>query len=359
MKFSVVVATHSFAFGTSQGLKAYLERKKAPHYFIQHRLFGNPLTWFIGMIDTFWKVISQKELFEIFIGSNRLNAFVGIWLKKFGKVKKVVYFSPDWVEDRFKGNRLLNSLYQWLDYYCVTHADITWNSSTIMDLDPMMQQRLRAGYPEVLLKKQIQVPDGTDEFPEIPLSQVDRYRLGFIGHLRKGMGAALIVKAFPLIQKALPKISCIIIGSGAEENHWRRMAHNSGIEFSGFMGDIQEVYKTLSKCAVALAPYRNTKDNMSQYTDPGKVKVYLSISLPVIITSVPKIAEEIHQKQAGLMIADNPTELVNAVIKLLTDQKMLTTFRHNAHLFSQKYSWNTIFDRALSLTLDYKNQASI
>ena len=354
MDKTYVIATHNFAFGTSQALRKYFDRNKISHIFIEHELFANPLTWFLGMADTFWKVLQKKEHFDVFIGSNRLNAFVGIWLKKVGKISKVVYFSPDWVDDRFGKNNILNHMYQWMDYFCILHADITWNSSTVMDIDPMMQKRLDHHYPKRFIKKQIQVPDGTDAFPYINLQDVNPFRMGFIGHLRTGMGAEMIIKTYLKIKKDIPQLSCVIIGSGPEEERLREMAENTDIEFTGYMGDISNVYKTLSSCAIALAPYQDVKDNMSLYTDPGKVKVYLSVSLPVIITKVPQIAYEIHQKKAGIAINDNEDEYIRAVIQLLSDQKTLEQYRQNAYNLSKKYSWDHIFQRAIMQTFSNK-----
>jgi len=354
MDKTYIIATHNFAFGTSQALKKYFERHKITHVFIQHELFANPLTLFLGMADTFWKVLQNKEHFDVFIGSNRLNAFIGIWLKKVGKVSKVVYFSPDWVEDRFGKNYFLNKMYQWLDYFCVVHTDITWNSSTIMDIDPMMQKRLDHHYPKRLLKKQIQVPDGTDEFPYINLQDVNPFRMGFIGHLRAGMGAEMIIKTYLKIKRDISQLSCVIIGSGPEEERLRDMAKNTDIEFTGYMGDIKDVYKTLSQCAIALAPYQDIKDNMSLYTDPGKVKVYLSVSLPVIITKVPQIAYEIHSKEAGIAVNDNEEEFSHAIELLLSDQKTLEQYRQNAYDLSKKYSWDNVFQRAVLKTFYIK-----
>ena len=118
----VIIATHYFSPGTSQGFRDYCQRKKLDYLYIQQPLFGNVLTWSFGVFNTFWQVVKSNKKYDFYMGSNSLNAFVGVILKKLKKVKKVAYFTPDWSEKRFK-NKLLNNFYHWLDYFCVKHAD--------------------------------------------------------------------------------------------------------------------------------------------------------------------------------------------------------------------------------------------
>ena len=143
---TVIIASHTFAFGTSQGFYDYCKRKRFDVIFIGHPLFGNVFTWLFGAVDTLLQVVKTGKSYDLYVGSNNLNASVGLILKTLGKVKRVVYFSPDWVLDRF-GNLLLNRVYHWLDYICVKNCDMTWNSSAIMPIDPMMTEREKLGYP--------------------------------------------------------------------------------------------------------------------------------------------------------------------------------------------------------------------
>ncbi|PIQ73501.1 hypothetical protein COV58_02155 [Candidatus Roizmanbacteria bacterium CG11_big_fil_rev_8_21_14_0_20_36_8] len=351
MDKTYIIATHNFAFGTSQALKKYFERHKITHLFIQHELMANPLTWFLGMADTFWKVLQNKEHFDVFIGSNRLNAFVGIWLKKVGKVSKVVYFSPDWVEDRHS-NKVLNYLYQWLDYFCVKHSDVVWDSSAYMKVDRMMQERLKRGYESLFMKKHIQVPDGTDPCDILPFNKISRNKIGFVGHIKDGLGLEMMMRSFRNVYQKNPNVHLVVIGSGPLLKKLKRMGKDLPITFTGFMGDITKVYKTLSDCAFALAPYEH--NTITKYTDPGKVKVYFSIGLPIIISRVPLISKEVNQKKCGIVIDDNELELTNAMLKLLQDDKLLRSMRVNVVLIKDKYSWDNIFQRALLKTFNIK-----
>ncbi len=283
------------------------------------------------------------------MGSNRLNAIIGIVLKKIGVVKEVIYFSPDWSEKRFK-NTFLNFIFQKLDYFCVKYADVVWNSSHVMKLDPMMKEREKRGYPRNWRNKQIQVSDGCDIESIPPFDEINRYQIGYVGHLIKHCGVQLAIDAFPIIAQKIPQAKLLIIGSGPMEEELRKKAQGLNVQFTGFMGDIKQVYKKLSSCAIAIAPYEESKETISQYTDPGKVKNYFSVGLPVIITRVPEIAYEIDREKCGVAIRYDVKEFADAVLKLLGNEIKLKKYRKNVLKFRKKYSWDTIFDRALHST---------
>jgi len=343
---SVIIATHVFSPGTSQALRDYLLRNKVNVLFIGHSLFSNVFTWALGVLDTIWQVIKTGKKFDLYVGSNNLNAFVGIILRRTRLVKKVIFFTPDYSHQRFK-NKLLNNFYHWLDYYCLKNADLVWNSSAVMPVDPIMRERERRGAPIKYRSKQIQVSDGTDLVERLPLDKINRYEVGFVGHLKKGMGLELLIDVFPEITKQVPEAKLVIIGSGPIEQKLKFQAKNlNNIEFTGFVGDLSQVYKRLSRCAIGIAPYE--KNTISQYSDPGKVKVYLSVGLPMVITKVPQVAFEIDREKCGIAIDYDRDELIEAVVRLLKDETLLKEYRNNTVRLAEKYSWDRIFERALN-----------
>jgi len=342
---NVIVATHSFSPGTSQALRDYLLKEGKNVLFVEHALFGNIFTWSIGAIDTLWQVIKRRKRYDLYVGSNNLNAFLGIILNKIGFVKKVIFFTPDYSLNRFN-NFILDSIYLWLDFFCLKNADLVWNSSSIMPIDLMAIEREKRGVPKKYRQKQIPVPDGTDEVELVSSDKINRYDIVFVGHLKEGMGLDLLINVFPRICEEVPQAKLIIIGSGPIEKQLREKAKDMNIEFTGFMGELPQVYKRISKCAVAVAPYE--EGTISQYTDPGKVKLYLSVGLPMVITNVPRVALEVEREKCGLVINYSGAELVNALLILLKDDYLLKAYRQNALRLADKYRWNKVFSRALS-----------
>jgi glycosyltransferase involved in cell wall biosynthesis len=109
--------------------------------------------------------------------------------------------------------------------------------------------------------------------------------------------------------------------------------------------DIPEGYDYLRCCSFAVAPYE--PGTISQYTDPGKVKNYLSCGLPVVLTKVPLIWKEIVDNKAGLAVRYNKEELQLAMMRLMTDKKLVLQYRDNAYLLGKRYRWDKIFKKGL------------
>ena len=120
------------------------------------------------------------------------------------------------------------------------------------------------------------------------------------------------------------------------------------VEFKGFIKDHKDVENILTKCAIGLAVYEPDPDSFTRYADPSKPKQYMACGLPVIITAVPWVAEEIEKKHMGLVIKYDKNALAEAIIKLLKDDKLYTESRENAIKFASELDWSTIFTQAFS-----------
>lgn len=335
----IVIATHVFAPGPSQALRDYLVKEEKEVLFIGHPILGNLFTWLWGALDTLIKVLKQGKKYDLYVGYDNVNAFIGLILKKMGKVEKVIFMTVDYSHNRFK-NKLLNNFYHWLDYFCLRNADLVWNST-----DRMVFEREKRGIPKIYRSKQIAVPDGTDLIKQVPFGKRNRYEIVFVGHLKEDMGLELLIESFPEIEKKIPGIKITIIGSGYMEKKLKELAKGSNIEFKGFIGDLSDVYKIITKAVIGLAIYN--ENGMMEFTDPAKVKLYLSAGLPVIVTRTPQIAPEIKNKKCGITIAYNKKEIKNAIVRLLKNEELLRRYSDNALVLSKKYLWSNIFKEAL------------
>lgn len=156
----------------------------------------------------------------------------------------------------------------------------------------------------------------------------------------------MLIDAFAQVSQKVNKAKLTIIGSGPIEEYLKNKAKGLNIEFKGFIGDISRVYSLLSHCAFGVAPYED--NTISQYTDPGKVKVYLTVGLPMVISKVPRVAFEIEKEKCGFAINYEKNELMDAMIKFLTDDGLLKSYRDNTERLAEKYRWNRIFEKALN-----------
>lgn len=82
--------------------------------------------------------------------------------------------------------------------------------------------------------------------------------------------------------------------------------------------ELEEISK---QCQVGVAVYDIDPTNATYYTDPGKVKTYASLDLPIIMSDVSGIAPYIKKFGAGRVINKNNEELVNALIDIKKNYK--------------------------------------
>lgn len=373
---SFTIVTHVYATGPAFFLEEYLLKKRvkkllfiglpfsyakdpAPFYryyengnlIVQKKYRTFPLPEvFLYMRDVFLTmfIVLQKGSFDIFVGADNLNVFAGLLLKRLLKVKNVVFYTIDYVPQRFP-NKTLNSLYHSLEKLAVYKSTAVWNLSPVMT-----EERNKNGYEKKFNKKQLTVSIGTMPVKKIMKLTTKEKIVVYMGHLRKGQGVDFLLDAFADVVKKNSYAKLLIIGGGALEESLKRKVKKLGItkkvQFTGFVKDFSKVQSLLAKAAVAAAPYEDTKESFTRYTDPGKVKDYLAIGLPVIITKVPQVAYEIEKRKAGIAINYDKKELVDAISKLLLDNKALNMYRKNAYDMAKDYTWEKIFTKALKNT---------
>lgn len=367
----IIEAAHiTEIYGPVQALRNYLQKRSEEFLFIAHpfscsslkrskaRLYedGCQKKVFIGpknvgpeilhylkdILFAFRSAWEVKRKVDLFIGVDNLNAFVGVWLRRLGKVKRVIYYVIDYTPQRFD-NRFLNALYHWVDGFCIKHANYIWNLS-----ERIAQTKGKQRVPK---KRNMVVPVGVEleKISRVSADQINRKRLVIMSHLTKAKGIQLVIDAMSEITRKIPEVELVVIGTGPYERKLKNMVKERGLQekvkFLGAMGH-GKLFEFLPSCGIGLATYSPNPDNIAYYADPTKPKEYLACGLPLIITKVPWIAQEVEKKKMGIAINYNREELVNAIIKLLSDGEFYSECRKNAIEFASKLSWDKIYDEA-------------
>jgi len=373
--FKIIVVTHSYGTCISQALAEFLRDKSKKLVYIDHpfsfckenrsslsvyekgklirksyapKIKGPEVLFYIkDALATLYFVLKLKERFDLYIGVDNLNAFVGLILRRMRRTKRVIFYTIDYVPERFK-NRLLNKIYHLIDKICCYQVDCLWNISGVMT-----NARNKNGVLKEKSAPQMVVPQGNnyDRVRRLPFEEINRFDLVFMGHLRDGKGIEFVIDAFPEVYDKVPRAKLVILGSGPLENQLKARAKKLGInkriDFKGFIEDHSELDELMARCAVALAPYEPVPKSFAYYADPGKIRAYLAVGLPVVVTKVPPVAYEIARAKAGLAIEYNQEEFVRAVVKLLTDDEFYLECRQKAIELGANYSWGKVFTKAL------------
>jgi len=381
----VILVTHYVVYSASQALRDYLRdngcqkllyishplivsnpnRKEKSYFeesrssktintsFAKKRFNSLILSSIYEMCLTLKWIISAKEKFSLYIGVDNLNVLWGLVLKLFGKVDKVVYYTIDYFPTRF-GNKLLNKLYHLIDKLCVRFCDETWNVSPVM---AKARQKYNNMNPEEY-RRQYTVPIGIwyDETRRKKFADIDKTKLIFAGHLVPHMGVDLAIKALPQVISKIPDIKLEIIGGGEDEQKLKKLTKelklNKYIKFWGWIRDRQKLEKIMSGGAVGIAPF-NTQilDDKVKNADPGKIKDYMQLGMPVIVSDAISTANDIKKNKCGIIIRYNTMSFTNAVVELLLDKDKLRIYRQNALKYVKQFDYNLIFRKNLERIL--------
>ena len=369
-QLSVIIVSHVAFTGHSQELERFLQKRSRKLVFMGHPFFyatqkksfltvyekgnvkakmkapkikGHEILLYIkDFLLTFYFLFKLRERFDIYVGVDPLNALAGILLRQLGIVKVVIFYVIDYAPTRFK-NAILNGIYHSIDRICVYHADYTWNLASAM-----ADARARRGVNNEKTN-QMTVPTGTNfgRIEHLSIEEIDRTSIAFLSHLRENQGVELILEAMSIVIEKIPSVKLMVIGTGPLKKYFKKEIEkrnlNNNVFFHGYIESHEEIEKIISKCGVGIAPYVPDPGSFTWYTDPGKLKVYLGCGIPVIITKVPEVAFEIEKWGAGIAIDYNKHELIDAMVKLLTNDEIYRQCRQKALEFASKYTWDDIF----------------
>lgn len=319
-----------------------------------HWHLPEPLLYIKDFIYTLLWLIETRESFNLFVGLDPLNAIAGIALKKLGYVRKTVYYSIDYFPRRFD-NKYMNWIYHQIDKFAVRFSNETWNVGGRMVQARALGNNMTG---EVYLKKQFVVPIGVwfNDIKRNPVDKFDKYKLIYAGGFVPYMGIDLVIKALPKVLKKIPYCRLELIGGGEALKDWQQLAQKLKVEkyinFEPWIEDRETFQLRLSKAAIGMAPFNyNILDDKVKNADPGKIKDYTAAGLPVITTKAIYTYRQLEDSKCGIVVDYQVDQLAEAVIKLLTNQKLLLEYRKNALKYSSQFDWNKLFTENLNRIL--------
>ena len=385
----IVISTHVYTTGPAQDLREYLLKKKISKLlFLGHPLFydkslkdsgyelymdrvcrkkvysdirkRNPFISYARsfLLNIFWVIVTGPK-YDLYVGCNNLNALAGVFLRKLGFVKRVVYYVIDYNPRRFP-NPIVNYLYHLVDRVCVRYSDETWNLSARMSEARKKYFNFSCGsqrtVPVGVWVKRIKKPKDFEH--------IDKHTLVYMGHVVKSKGVQYVLKAIPSIAKNFPDFKFGIIGKGDYEGELKRLVKELKIgkyvDFMGYIESHEEVENLMSTFSGAVALYEKYVDGNLTFTyfaDPAKIKNYLACGLPVLLTDVPHSARDIEKNKCGLIIDLEEECIANAVIRLMGNSENLKNYRKNAVKYSKKFDWDKIFESNINRVLGMETAA--
>ena len=93
------------------------------------------------------------------------------------------------------------------------------------------------------------------------------------------------------------------------QNLIKKYQLNNRVNFPNSFISNNDLKKLAEKSDVGIALYNIDASNPTYYTDPGKVKAYAEMNLPIIMTRVSGIAEYVNKFNAGILVSRSEKDL--------------------------------------------------
>lgn len=288
-----------------------------------------------------WAILRRRRRFQICFAEGQIFTFLAVILKRLGMIEKVIYSSGDYFTQV--------KLYRFLDRYNCSRADVIWNATDFMTQKRSADLKTKIG-------PQMRLPLGLNLRSEIiGQNRFDFQTLIYMGNLQERQGFSLILEALTGLVGKFPHLCLEVIGGGPDEltfrNRVKEMGLFSRVNFYGFVSSSAQLDKILGRAILGLALYAPEKETATFFTDPGKIKDYLSYGLPIAVTRVPQIAAEIEQKEAGWVIDYTAQDLEKTLVGILTNPIELRRRAGNAQNLAKEYEWERVMDSVFLQTL--------
>lgn len=321
----------------NQESKFYIPKGPAWLQFLYHTL----LLYYILLFKTGLN-------FDLCITMENLS-FVSIYPLRFFKlIRRLVYYSIDFVPDRFP-NIILNNIYHLMDKSGFKYADSAWvmTEEQFKKRDIFGITKFNSTFVDI-------VPIGYDtkKITTYPVEKINFYNIVYAGALRESTGPQLAIKTMPLLIKKYPKIRLTVIGSGKDSESLKKLIEklklSKYIDFKGYIANFYDLTEILAKKSIGLAPYKPIPGSFSYYSDPSKIKLYMCCGLPVITTDMTTMSDLISKTRSGIIIDYSEKSLSEAVSYLIENKKRYQLYKKGATKLSSEFDINNILKSAIN-----------
>lgn len=298
-----------------------------------------PATYLLDALAPF-----RRSRADAWVGFSNLSAVHGIARRRAGLTSKVAYWAVDFVPDRFGADSVLTQVYDRIDRFAATHADLRVEL-TAAARDGRSE---RLGLARSAAQAHV-APVGAwlDRIEQAPADGWRSRRIVFIGHLVPRQGVAMLIRALA----ELPDVRLDIAGRGPEEGALRALVDELGISgrvrFHGFLADHRDVERLVASASVAAAPYATDMESFTRYADPSKLRTYTAVGLPIVLTDVPPNAQELAREAGAEVVAYEPGAIADGVRRILSSPAEWQRRRQAAIDYSAAFDWARIVPLAL------------
>jgi glycosyltransferase involved in cell wall biosynthesis len=186
------------------------------------------------------------------------------------------------------------------------------------------------------------------EGPEPFLTPDDKKVILFLSRLDKKKGLDLLLSSIARLKDVRQDFICLIAGGGSPEYEDKVKAEivskalEDFVRLTGFVEGERKAHLLKAASCFVLPSYQ---ENFGV-----SVVEAMAAGCPVVISDQVNIHREVSDAQAGRVVRCDADELYRALDELLSNEGMLQDMGRNGQkLVREKYDWNKICDKVLSL----------
>ena len=182
--------------------------------------------------------------------------------------------------------------------------------------------------------------------PEGAAPMASSKQLLFVGLVRNGQGIENIL-AFLAENKDFTLAIVGVAANGYEREVQRMIAERDLTErvyFPNRFHSQDELLEIASRSFAGLALYSLDEGNFTHYADPGKVKAYLEMNLPVIMTRISEVVPFVERFHAGEIIS-SMNEIGAAAKRIAEDYK---SYGDGVRRFNDHFEYSRLYAEAFS-----------
>lgn len=169
-------------------------------------------------------------------------------------------------------------------------------------------------------------------------------RILFVGLVRPGQGVGEMLDFLSMrIDFSLALVGGAANGYGTTvERMIAERGLGSRVYFENRFHSERELRDIAKTCFCGLALYDTAPDNFTHYADPGKVKAYAELGLPIVMTRISDIVPFIERFHAG-EIVDSSVDAGAAVEKIAADPQ---GYMQGIEAFNAHFDYRTYYPKA-------------
>lgn len=297
----------------------------------EEKVFYSPSTFLLCYIVLYgnfvwilFRYFSRNEKFFVICGHPLFSFFKSI-LRLFRQYK-IVYF----VGDYYPRRSLVNVIYQTVSHY---YHDRACYRTYISD-------RLNKKYNRKVINTRNVKTVMWGINPSVYRDKDPRraLQLCFIGAIRPSHGLLLALEL--LKEKKDMKIK--VLGTCEESlfKEYKKVIQKWGIEKQVYFPNrfILQLEEEAGNCHIGVALY--TLNEGTYYADPGKVKAYAQLGLPIIMTDAAEVAEYIKKFKAGEIVTSQKSSILQAILSI---QENYPTYIQGLKKFNAYFNYKTYY----------------